>query len=281
MNYSEFEGKLLGGSIKIVIYDVPEDVSSLLFQEIYKEGLRLQKIFSFYDKNSELSRLNRDRKMKVSEHLLNVISAALKFCKKTKGEYDISIGKQILERKNGKEISKINCSYKNIKIKNNEVSLNHPDVIIDLGSIAKGYIVDRLADFMRKQGIASAFIDARGDLLAFGNYEETIAVRHPREKEKIIHPIKIKNAAIATSGDYMQFYGGYEKSHILNQKELISTTVIANTLAEADVFASAVFLLEKKKREELIKSFQVYKVFAIDKNLKENLYNNFLQTQKN
>ena len=48
MSDQEFEGKLMGGKIKIVLYDIPQEISALLFEEVYKEALRLEKIFNFF-----------------------------------------------------------------------------------------------------------------------------------------------------------------------------------------------------------------------------------------
>lgn len=277
MELIEFEGKLMGGQITIALYGMPKEVAQPLFSDAYKEGLRLQKIFNFYDKDSELSRLNCKRKMKVSKEMLLVLEAALKYCSITKGAYDISIGKQIMERKSKKELTPLKCSYKDIKVnsKEREVTLTHEDVLVDLGSIAKGYIGDWIGEFLKKSGAESFFIDARGDMLAYGEYEEKVVIQHPREKEKQIRQFVLKNAAVATSGDYLQFYGDYKKSHIIGQKELISVTVVAPTLMEADAFASAVFLLEKKEREELIKENPNFKVFTIDEKLNELEYNGF------
>ena len=66
-------------------------------------GLRLQKIFNFYDSESELSILNAKRRLEVSDDLLKVIKKAIKFSLLTNGRYDISLGKNMLERKTGKD----------------------------------------------------------------------------------------------------------------------------------------------------------------------------------
>lgn len=275
MDYFEFERKLMGGMIKICAYDATPETASPVLEEAYEEGLRLQKLFNFFDKDSELSRLNKNRQILASPELLEVIKTALIYCEKTRGEYDISLGKKILQRKSGKELIPIKCSYKDIQIKGDKVTLLHPDVLIDLGSIAKGYITDKIGNFLINKGVLSFFIDARGDMLSRGNHSETISVQHPRDKERTIHPFLLKNSAVATSGDYKQYDKDYSKSHILNQKELISVTVVANTLIEADVFASAVFLLRKEQREKLINLRPKFKVYTIDKDLNEKYYNGF------
>ena len=75
-----FKGKLFGREIEIVIYGVNEKKSAKIFEEVYKEALRLEKIFNFYDNNSELSKLNKKRKMNISQELAEVLTKSLVFC---------------------------------------------------------------------------------------------------------------------------------------------------------------------------------------------------------
>ena len=108
-----------------------------------------------------------------------------------------------------------------------------------------------------------------------GEKEETIEIQHPREKTKTIYPIAIKDKAIATSGDYKQFQKDYEKSHIINQKEIISATIVADTALEADAFASILFVTTKEQRENILNKNPQIKALLIDKNLEIRTYNNF------
>ena len=85
----------------------------------------------------------------------------------------------------------------------------------------------------------------------------------------------MSNCAIATSGDYNQYYGNFKNSHILNQKEIISLTVVAPTLKEADIYATVLFVLNKTQREKLIKENKNIKVFTVDESLNIEKYNGF------
>ena len=265
----------MGGECTFVIYDVPQEIANLLFDELLAEALRLQRIFNFYDPLGELSQLNLRRRKAVSEELRKVLQTALVYCEKTHGEYDITIGKQILQRKQGKDVTPIGCSYTDVMMDGSTVVLTHPDVLLDLGSIAKGYIADKLAEFLRGQGVTSFFIDARGDMVASGTHTERIEIMHPRDATKTVAPFILENGAVATSGDYRQFYGSFETSHILHQKDLVSVTVVARTLMEADVFASAVYLLPAEEREAFIKEHSQYKVYTISASLEQHSYNGF------
>lgn len=274
MEEIQFKRKLFGGEILIIVYNVDKNIAEDILQETYDEALRLQKIFNFYDEKSELCKLNKKRKMEVSEDLRKVIQNALEISKLTNGKYDITIGKQILQRKNNQDISKFNCSYKDIRILDNEITLNHPDVLIDLGSIAKGYITDKIADFLIDKGIEEFLIDSRGDILVSGENIKKIGIQDPRKKDELINYIEIKDRAIATSGDYSQYSESFDKSHIINQNDSISVTVIAKTLEEADVYATALFVLGKSEIERILKEKNI-QALIMDRKLNLKYYNGF------
>jgi len=264
---------LFGGTIDFAIYDAPKELVKGVVEEVYSEGLRLQKIFNFYDNTSELSILNKERKKQVSNELLEVIKKALKFSEITDGTYDISLGKSILLKKQGK-ISELKCSYKDIKIRENEVHLTNPEVMIDLGSIAKGYITDKLAELMNELGVEEFLIDARGDICVKGKSNHILGIQNPRNEENLFF-IKLKNQAVATSGDYNQYVGNYETSHIINQKEIISVTVIAKTTEEADAYATAIFTALPKNRKKITNSNKNIKVLIVDNTGNINMLNDF------
>ena len=178
------------------------------------------------------------------------------------------------ERKNSGITIPVSCSYRNVSIEKNVVELTHPDVLIDLGSIAKGYITDRIVEALKERGVKECLVNARGDIRVSGNYEHVFGVQDPRSSATICW-IKLKNQSVATSGDYKQFVKTFDKSHILNQKELSSVTVVAPTLEEADGFASVIFVTSKKLREQLIKKHSKLKVLTIVKEQRLKAYNHF------
>src|SRR3989344_1816680 len=274
MKMVNYKKKLFGKEIEIIIWDTKENLANNIIEEAYIEGLRLQKIFNFFDEKSTLSLLNKKRKLKVPVEFLEVLNKSLEMCKKTNGLYDISLGKQFLQRKKALNITKVECSYKDIRINSNEVELLHTDVLIDLGSIAKGYITDKMIDFLKSQGIVSGLIDARGDIRIFGKYNNIIEVQHPRDKNKSICAIKLKNSGVATSGDYNQYHENFDNCHIINKKDYISVTAIAPNLTEADLFATSIFVTPKEDIDKILTKKKV-KLLCIDKNLKIEKYNKF------
>ena len=266
---------LLGGEIEVFLYGVEPQLAFAYEEQILKEGIRLQKIFNFFDKNSELSVLNRNRKSKVSLELLEVMKKSIEFSIITEGLYDVTKGKQFIQRKNCQPVDDLHCSYKDIKITGNTIILDSEDALIDLGSIAKGYIADRFVDFLKELNVACGIVNARGDIANFGNYRHLIQIQNPRESHERILSFFLSDAAVATSGDYNQFYGDYLKSHIVGSKDIISATAVSKKLMEADAAATSIFVLGSEKIPEFAKKIPNIKIATIDRNMKLKLYNGF------
>lgn len=265
------EFDLVGGKVIVTFYGVDESMADFLVEKIVKEGLRLQKIFNFYDNNSELCILNKRRKIKASKELLELLKICLPYCELTESAYDITRGKNIDERKKGKVLSKTHCSHKNIIIKKDTITLDNPEVIIDLGSAAKGYIGDKLSELIKGFGVEDFFLDLRGDLVSHGDHKETIKIQHPRDKDLFIHQFEITNKSVATSGDYLQYFKTYKKSHIINSKDIISATVISDTLTKADIIATCLIVSGTKG----LNNFKEEKYFLVDQHLKTHMSEGF------
>lgn len=246
-----FSFPLVGGTIELSLYGIDALSAESIAQEAKREGLRLQKIFNLYDPQSELSSINARRVAKVSSEMEFVLKEALRLCQETDGQYDITKGKSFLARKSGEEVTVL-CSHHDVTLDGGVVRFTHPDVHIDLGSIAKGYIVDRLGALIRSHGVLGGFIDARGDLLAFGPSTEIVDIEHPRDSGGVAGSVVLQEAAIATSGDYAQYVDDYERSHLLGRKDIISASVLAPTLMQADAIATALALVGMDKAKALL-----------------------------
>ena len=247
---------LVGGTVEIVLYDVEPELARAIHDDVVREAQRLQRIFNLYDPASELNALNAQRTWSASPELTRVLALALTYCEKTDGAYDITRGKQFLERKSGKcEVTPIGCTYRDVRLvprgNCSLVTLTHPDCLIDLGSIAKGYIADALLDYLGELGVESAFIDARGDMAIRGAHLEVINIQHPLH-EGTVRPFALENAAVATSGGYRQYAGTPAMSHLLGETAARSVTVLAPTLAEADVLATALYLVSAGRAAEIL-----------------------------
>jgi len=125
---------------------------------------------------------------------------------------------------------------------------------IDLSAIAKGFIVDRIVDKLRELGVRNAIVNAGGDLYCMGYNGKTpwnIGIRNPHTRQ-VRFFIEVTEAAVCTSGDYETTISFEEKkySHIIDSRddsfhavEPSSATIIGDSCARADAFATACYLL--------------------------------------
>jgi FAD:protein FMN transferase len=138
------------------------------------------------------------------------------------------------------------------------VRFGEPDVQLDLGGIACGYGVDRAVAVLKGWGITNGYINASGDIYALGTAADgepwKVGVRSPRDADAIVATIPVSNRAIATSGDYEQFfdYGGRRYSHILDpgtaeprRTRTHSVTIAAHTCLAADAASTACFGVDR------------------------------------
>jgi len=128
------------------------------------------------------------------------------------------------------------------------------DVRLDLGAIAKGYAVDRAVSALRRMGIAHAVVDVGGDLYALGTAPDgqpwRIGVQDPNDSRRMAAMLDVADAAIATSGTYVQFfrYRGVRYHHLMDpsvaaprRTPVQSLTVRAGSCMHADVAATACY----------------------------------------
>ena len=128
------------------------------------------------------------------------------------------------------------------------------DVALDLGGIGKGWAVDRAVDALRAHGIRDAVVNAGGDLYAMGNSERgdpwEIGVQSPTDPHALAATLRLSDAAVATSGDYVRFfdYHGRRYHHIMDPRtgaprvtKEHSVSVRAATCMDADAGATAIF----------------------------------------
>jgi thiamine biosynthesis lipoprotein len=132
------------------------------------------------------------------------------------------------------------------------------DVRLDLGSIAKGYGVDRAAAALRRHGIEKAVVVAGGDIYALGTAPDgepwTIGIPSPTDEDAIVGTLRLADRAVATSGTYRQFFrhAGRRYHHIMDPATaqprataMQSLTVIADSVMQADAATTALFGMDE------------------------------------
>lgn len=249
-------------------------------EEVLQEIERLEALFSRTRPESEVSEVNRQAgilSVSVGAEVFHVAEQAYAYARISDGAFDPTIAPLIdlwgfLDHNyrvpGTAEILETLplVDYTRLELVREEQSLFLPEenMGLELGGIAKGFIVDRILDLLKAAGIEHAFVNAGGDIGMIGSRPDgekwRIGIRNPREEERIIAVLPAAAGSIVTSGDYERAFteDGINYHHILDPKtglparELISVTIVAGEAVEADAISTAVFVLGPEKGLDLI-----------------------------
>ena len=255
---------------------------------VFKEIKRVENLLSKYKEDSEVAKLNKSGKLRVSPETFYILQRAKEFWQVSGGAFDITVSplmdlwgftdkEYYLPKKEEirKALRRVGFEKIIFNPDDNVVKFKLSGMKIDLGAIAKGYAVDCAVRKLREHGIKSCLISAGGQIYALGDKfgkPWRIAIRNPR-KSGLWDYLELRNKAVATSGDYEQYFikGDKRYSHILNPKTgypadsgIISTTVIADDGLTADALSTSIFVLGKEKGLNLAQRFKDVKVEIIE-----------------
>ncbi|WXG12708.1 FAD:protein FMN transferase [Xenorhabdus griffiniae] len=252
---------------------------------------------STYRPNSELSRFNQSREVNkpfpVSAATAKVVKEAIRINKLTEGALDVTVGPlvnlwgfgpegRITKAPTDEELAmrRTWTGIDNLSVEGNNLVKFIPELYVDLSSIAKGYGVDVVAEYLESQNIKNYMVDIGGEVRTSGNNGKgnpwRIAIEKPSDSgmaqsaQEIIEP---GNMSVATSGDYRNYFeqNGVRYSHTINPKtgkpithNLVSITVIAPTCMSADGFSTGLDVLGPEKGMEVAEKLNI-PVFMIVK----------------
>lgn len=271
--------------------------TSLSSQQIFAAMERINReaigSMSIFDSTSLLSRINRNETDQLDIHIARNIEIAQKI-HAIAPRYDITV-KPLVEAygfaaKNREAKPNVDSlmefvGFEKFAIDGNRIVKSDARLQIDLNSIAKGYVVELVAEWLDRQGCKNYIVEVGGEICAKGVNSRGVAWRVGVDtpfdnnqtpgayQQKVVN---ISGAALATSGNYRRFYynaEGERISHTLNPQtgqshttSILSATVIAPRCAVADGLATAFMASDERDAialaEQLRDSVQVYFVLA-------------------
>ncbi len=172
-----------------------------------------------------------------------------------------------LERNNTPSVDELNqikkvVGWDNLIFQNKTICKKYSATSLDLGSIAKGYLVDLIVTRLQQIGYRSIFVEWGGEIRTVGAHPDkrawTVGITHitTLTDRKLIKTIQLTDKAVATSGDYLQNWTVKNKkyTHVVNAKtrtikevtdhSIASTTVLADNCMTADALATMLFLCD-------------------------------------
>lgn len=219
--------------------------------------------------------------VEVSEETAVLLRMADSFSKLSEGAFDLTIAPVVsLWNFTGEEPHTVpsetsvhdalaHVDYQNVTVDGTTVTLLDPAAQVDPGGIAKGFIADRIKNWLLERGVTCGLISLGGNILTFGSKPDdspwNIAIRKPfgESSESITTVSSKEGTSIVTSGTYERYFeqDGVIYHHILDPDNgypvsngLTSVTILSDSSAEGDAFSTACFVLGLEKGMELIES---------------------------
>ncbi len=194
---------------------------------------RLSHQFSRFEPNGEVGRLNAwpaHRPFGASLRLRRLLAKALRIWRESDGAFDPT---PLTGFRLGPAI----------RIQGTRVIREDPDAKLDLGAIAKGFIIDEIVSLLRRAGVVAGLVNAGGDIRAFGERTWHIHLRDPHHPGRSIAEIPIRDAALCVSAET------FRPGHIRDPRcggvpagPAAAAAVLARTAADADAWATALFV---------------------------------------
>lgn len=279
---------IIFGTIYNITYQSDRNLKTEIEQELHKVDNSL----STFNKNSVISAVNQNRETSLDEMFVQVFNMAQQVSADTDGDFDITVAPLVnawgFGFKNNvrpaphaiDSIMQI-VGYKKVSLQDGVVVKSDPRIMLDCSAIAKGYGADVVARCLRDRGIKNFMVEIGGEIVVSGVSEKripwAIGVQKPVEDSlaqntELQTVINITDAAMATSGNYRNFYyrNGRRYAHTINphtgrpvQHSILSATVVCKDCARADAYATAFMVMGLEKAKKILAKNKDLKAYII------------------
>lgn len=263
------------------IYNITYQSDRNLKAEIEAELKKVDGSLSTFNTSSIISRINRNEDVKVNGMFADVFGLAQKISAETGGAFDITVAplvnvwgfgfkNDIQPTKHTLDSLKRITGYEKIALVGSKVIKKDKRIMLDCSAIAKGYGSDVVARYLRGKGIDNFMVEIGGEIVTRGINEKRlpwkIGVTRPTDdslstNKELQTILNVTNKAMATSGNYRNFYykNGKKYAHTIDPKtgypvqhNILSATVLTDDCATADAYATAFMVLGLDKAKDIL-----------------------------
>jgi thiamine biosynthesis lipoprotein len=304
MPYQHDEGFIFG-TVYHVTYQSDKDLQPAIEAELQK----VDDALSMFNNRSTIARINRGESPDLSDvpMFTDVFKLAEETSRETGGAFDITVAPLVNEWGFGfkrgvpptkQVIDSLRqlVNYQHVQLVEHNGALyirkTNPHIMLDCSAIAKGYGSDVVARFFRKNDIQNFMIEIGGEIVTSGLNDKhapwKIGITKPRNDSLNINQdiqtiLNVTDKAMATSGNYRNFYykNGKKYAHTIDPKtgypvqhNILSSTVLSNSCAKADAYATAFMVLGLDKAKGILDrhpDLMAYFIYA-DKNGKNQVW---------
>ena len=280
---------LMGTRVSVELWADDEARGRELVADVMREYHRIDDAMSTYKPDSEISRVNShaaEAPMVISAELLGLVERSLELSRMSDGAFDItydSVGylydfharQRPTDRQIEERIDAVDYRHVALDRAQSTIFFKANGVRINLGGIAKGYVVERAAAMLRASGVEHALLNAGGDTRVIGDRRGqpwVVGIRHPRVADEVVTRLPLVDEAISTAGDYERYFeeNGHRYHHIINPatgrptEGILTVTVIGPDGTMTDGLGTAIFVLGVDRGLELIEAYPDYETIIVD-----------------
>ncbi len=248
------------------------------------EVRRVEALFNSYDPQSPIGIINSSASTSfpASPEVYAVMRQCDAFWKSTAGAFDAGVGavSDAWGFRGGKpdvppagrlQQSMKRSGWRHVRLREEGRVQRAVPVQFDFGAIIPGYAVDCAVAVLKREGITEALVDGGGEIRSTGG-EWTIGIQHPRKKGEILRRLRLQGAAVATSGDYEQYFekDGRRYHHILDPRtgfpaaSCQSVTVLAADGVTADALSTGFFVLGPQETMRRVREMPDVHAMVVD-----------------
>ena len=286
----------LEGTVFHTIYHITYQGERDYHDEIKKLFKEFDGSLSMFNDTSIITRMNNcDTSVVANRYFRHVFTKAMEVSEATGGAFDITVAPLVnlwgFGFKNSDNVSQAAIDsilqfvgYKTVHLdEEGHLHKDDPRTIMDASSIAKGYMSDVVADFLREQGVENYMVEIGGEVALNGVNPKgsrwSIGINKPTDDSTQVNSelqdiLYMSEGGVATSGNYRNFYykDGKKYAHTIDphtgypiQQDILSSTVIARDCMTADAYATAFMVLGKEKAMEVLaKDTTLMAYFIVD-----------------
>ena len=294
MPYQHNSGLVFG-----TVYNITYQHDRDLQKEIEAELMKVDNSLSPFNEQSVITKVNRNEPVELNKMFLDVFTLAEKISQETDGAFDVTVAPLVnawgfgfkqgispTEQTIDSLRQVVGFQKVSLTADSKTVKKQDPRIMLDCSAIAKGYGCDVVAELLKSNGIQNFMVEIGGEVVTKGVSDKRvpwrIGVTKPTDDTISVNNelqtiLNVTNKAMATSGNYRNFYykGGKKYAHTIDPKtgypvqhNILSATVLADNCATADAYATSFMVLGMEGTRRILDKhpeLMAYLIYTDDK----------------
>ena len=282
----------------IIGYADSKEEFDKICEDIKTQLNKYHRLFTIYNRYEGLNNLvtindvddGKHNVVTVDKEIIDMLTFAKEMYQKTNGKVNVAMGSVLkiwhVYRNHGLDdpanaelppMDKLKEATKHTNIndliidkENNTVFLADPEMTLDVGAIAKGYAVEKVAEYLELKGVTNFLLNVGGNIRTIGMADTEkwkVGIENPdinNEEQPYIEYLKVAGESVVTSGSYQRFYvvNGENYHHIIDTETLMpgtkyrSVSVLTDDSGLGDAMSTALFIMDYEEGKQLVESIE-------------------------